>query len=138
MRNIPVCWKSILSWSVVLLYAAAIFFISSQPSVLIEEVFIISGIDKVFHVLVYATFSLLVYWAIGCSFPNVLLRTRCSFSIIVSVLYGISDEVHQVFVPMRHGDPFDVLADAVGAISAIIVLRAIVTSSHVSAAGVEK
>lgn len=34
---------------------------------------------------------------------------------LLAVAYGISDEVHQAFVPNRHASAFDVLADAAGA-----------------------
>ena len=30
-------------------------------------------------------------------------------------LYGLSDEIHQLFVPLRQGDPLDLVADSVGA-----------------------
>ncbi|MBP8105542.1 MAG: VanZ family protein, partial [Nitrospira sp.] len=29
--------------------------------------------------------------------------------------YGLSDEIHQLFVPLRQGDPLDLVADSVGA-----------------------
>ncbi len=34
---------------------------------------------------------------------------------LLTVAYGISDEIHQAFVPNRHATPLDVLADAAGA-----------------------
>jgi len=33
---------------------------------------------------------------------------------LCTTLYGITDEAHQAFTPMRSPDPYDVLADAVG------------------------
>lgn len=42
----------------------------------------------------------------------------------VAVLYAASDEIHQHFVPTRHGSPVDVLIDSVGvAIAMIIAFR---------------
>lgn len=36
-------------------------------------------------------------------------------AIVLATLYGVSDEFHQLFVPGRSADPYDVLADGVGA-----------------------
>ncbi len=36
-------------------------------------------------------------------------------AIVLATLYGVSDEFHQLFVPGRSADPYDVLADCVGA-----------------------
>ena len=38
---------------------------------------------------------------------------------VIAVLYGVSDEFHQSFVPGRTPDAADVLADAVGAALAL-------------------
>jgi VanZ family protein len=35
--------------------------------------------------------------------------------IVLATLYGVTDEFHQLFVPGRSADPYDVLADCVGA-----------------------
>jgi VanZ family protein len=40
----------------------------------------------------------------------------------ITVLYAISDEVHQSFVPSRVGSPMDVLIDAFGAGFTVVVL----------------
>jgi VanZ family protein len=36
-------------------------------------------------------------------------------SLLIASLYGVSDEVHQAFVPGRDSSPFDWLADTIGA-----------------------
>jgi VanZ family protein len=41
-----------------------------------------------------------------------------------STLYGVSDEIHQMFVPPRRADPYDLLADALGACAAAIAVWA--------------
>ena len=38
-----------------------------------------------------------------------------SIAIVLATLYGVSDEFHQLFVPGRSADRYDVLADCVGA-----------------------
>jgi VanZ family protein len=41
--------------------------------------------------------------------------------IVAAVLYGISDELHQFFVPGRHLSLFDVFLDSVGVIFATMI-----------------
>ncbi len=38
--------------------------------------------------------------------------------VIFAIAYGVSDEVHQWFVPRRSFDPWDLVADAAGAVLA--------------------
>ncbi len=41
--------------------------------------------------------------------------TRVVIAIVLATLYGVSDEFHQLFVPGRSADRYDVLADCIGA-----------------------
>ena len=43
-------------------------------------------------------------------------------SILLSSLYGISDEIHQSFVPYRTADVMDALADIIGSAFGVGVL----------------
>jgi len=45
---------------------------------------------------------------------------RCS--LITGGLYGLSDEIHQAFVPGRKANPFDLVADIIGVIVGIIIM----------------
>ena len=42
----------------------------------------------------------------------------------ISTIYGVTDEVHQMFVPLRTADLADLAADALGAAAAVLVLYA--------------
>ncbi len=44
-------------------------------------------------------------------------------SILLSSLYGLSDEIHQSFVPHRSADVYDVLADTIGSVLGVIVYQ---------------
>ena len=48
-----------------------------------------------------------------------------AFSEIVSVIYAVSDELHQSFVPSRWGSGWDVLLDSVGAALGISLIWAL-------------
>ncbi|MDI6891155.1 MAG: VanZ family protein [Thermodesulfovibrionales bacterium] len=72
------------------------------------------GADKVIHGIEYTVLGLLL----SRSIFNSNLRFSGKFLIILTValaiLYGISDEIHQAFIPGRDTSPWDVLADGLG------------------------
>jgi len=45
------------------------------------------------------------------------------WSIAAATCYGISDEIHQYFVPLRDADLLDFLADMAGSICGVFVLE---------------
>ena len=45
-------------------------------------------------------------------------------AVVISTLYGVSDEYHQMFVPGRTFDALDILADALGAVTGATAARA--------------
>ena len=57
------------------------------------------------HATEYALLGALTVWAWPHALGSWLLATA----------YGATDELHQRYVPFRSSDPFDLLADGVGA-----------------------
>ena len=53
-------------------------------------------------------------------------RKRIILSIVFSVIYAISDEIHQLFVLNRHCSVYDMLIDSLGAITGILLFHLIV------------
>jgi VanZ family protein len=103
--------KPLSCWILVILYAALIFHLSSGPTTVG-----LPGSDKLHHMIEYGIFSLLLYNALSSSFKKEYPWKIALLAIILTVLYGVSDEIHQLFVPSRSADPYDVVADASGAI----------------------
>ena len=94
-----------LSW------AGLIFYLSSQPS--IETPALFPGQDKLFHLI---AFGILGFLAMGTrqASQQGYSRRQVWQVVLAVMLYGILDEVHQYFVPGRHADVYDVIADASG------------------------
>jgi len=102
-------------WIPVLIYATIIFYLSAMPGKDIPQVFAFQ--DKLVHILEYLGFGLLVnraFWAYGWGGR----KMRFWLALAVCVLYGLSDEFHQLFVPYRSASLFDVLADLAGSLTA--------------------
>ncbi len=108
-------------WAPVLAQMALIYYFSAQPagSAVLESFPLPAGLG---HLGGYGLLGLLLYRAFnrglrGWSF----LAARNS--LLVAVLYAISDEVHQLFVPGRQATLTDVAIDTAGALLALFAVR---------------
>jgi len=99
-------------WFPILLYCLLIFIQSSYPSPKIEPN--VPHFDKVLHFMGYALLGALFLRAFYTTSINRHLILIFMLSILLSGLYGISDEFHQSFVPYRDADVMDALADFLG------------------------
>jgi VanZ family protein len=76
------------------------------------------------HLLAYAVLALLLRWSLAGSQSGgkeAESRRATRWAFVLALAYGITDEVHQYFVPGRHMDLFDLLTDAAGAAAALWV-----------------
>jgi len=90
---------------------AAIYWVSSESDPLPQVSSLVW--DKILHTSEYAGLALLLIRALfgeGLSWSTSALA-----AVILSSVYGASDEWHQVFVPLREADISDWLADTIGA-----------------------
>ena len=76
-------------------------------------------IRKSAHTFLYIVLSILVL--VELSLFNV--KREIIFTSIISVLYAISDEIHQYFVPGRSGEIRDVIVDTIGVVIGIIIVK---------------
>lgn len=129
--------KKTIAWGVLLAWMALIFFLSHQPAevssgmssgiaekimVLIETSAPAVGIDADFlhtfvrknaHFFAYLILGVLAFVALLQSGVRGLRGALAAFGI--AVLYAISDETHQLFIPGRSGEVRDVFIDSAGA-----------------------
>lgn len=105
-----------------ILWAMAIFGFSSLPGSAIPNLSIFSQ-DKLLHAGVFFVFAFLVYRSFQAQkrLPS-LSRHAGIWTLVVATVYGVIDEVHQVFVSGRSADYRDVAADAVGALSLLSLM----------------
>ena len=71
--------------------------------------------DKLMHALAFGGMAALLWAGLGCDAPFLTW--------ILVAATGGADELNQVFVPGRHADVLDALADAVGAGIAVFALH---------------
>jgi len=105
-----------------ILWMALIFMLSAQTDLIdIEDSASEKFFYKISHLMAYAILAWLWWRALAPQRQtgwSVLLVT-----LGLTVLYAISDEVHQSFVPGRHPALYDVLFDAGGALAMALLIR---------------
>ena len=99
-------------WVPVILFCTLIFVQSSHP--VPESLPRFPYVDKLLHVGAYALLSILFFRAYRTTPLGNRISAAMALSILSAGLYGISDELHQYFVPFRSADVLDALADFVG------------------------
>lgn len=106
----------VLYWLPVMFYASLIFYLSSlpHPEEHLPDVFEVMS-DKFLHFVEYAVFGAFAYgafrWAAGATVSQYALP----LAILAGCLYGLTDEIHQAFVPFRESSWLDWVADTIGA-----------------------
>lgn len=68
-----------------------------------------------------------IYFILGILVLNLLMELKLKniiyLSILICIIYALSDEIHQIFVPGRSGQVLDVCIDSVGSFLGIIILK---------------
>jgi VanZ family protein len=102
-------------WFPALLVMSVIFWLSAQPS---EALPVFSWADTIVkksgHVLGYGLLALSYWFALGMTYRRRWLVW------LLAILYAVTDEYHQSFVPGRHADIWDVVIfDNIGVLSSL-------------------
>ena len=101
------------------LVMGTIFFLSSQPgdSLSLPD---IPNLDKLLHAGIYGLLAATTLFAVGTESWFGRRQSSGLFVILFCMLYGISDEWHQSFVPGRTPSIWDLAADTMGAITMVM------------------
>jgi VanZ family protein len=103
-------------WAPVAGVMGTIFFFSNQPDVTLPG----EGLDKGLHFLGYGALGTTLLRAFAGGLPRPIRWKTALAAIAISAAYGVTDEVHQMFVPGRSSELADLAADALGATAAAI------------------
>jgi VanZ family protein len=104
-------WLTLTSWFLSLLYVAAIFSLSAQSNPPLSNR--IGGLDFFLHTVEYGILGLLLSWALVNSGVT---RRLVLYVFLTGLFYGMTDELHQYFVPQRTASLIDLTADGLGAL----------------------
>ena len=114
--------KRMWGWLPAILLMGTVFYISSRPAPEIFRTKYIFSQDKFLHIGVY--FALAIFFARAFHWEGKPWDKKWVWlSVGLSALYGLTDEIHQSFVPERTAEFADWVADFIGAILLLTVQR---------------
>ncbi len=107
----------------VIILAIVIFVLSSIPKLTPPNLgFELQ--DKFYHFLVYAVFGFLVARSFfSLQFSDNFHKYYLVFAILFSAIYGLSDEIHQSYVPGRFSSIGDFIADSSGSVIGVLIFH---------------
>ncbi|HLS36244.1 MAG TPA: VanZ family protein [Bacillota bacterium] len=131
----------VLAWSIALFWMGVIFYLSHQPGEASSELssgivkFVVEVLSfaipkglieiKTLHLFVRKFAHFFAYFLLGVFILHAVLIDRSMtfrtalFVYLFTILYAISDEVHQLFIPGRSGEVRDVIIDSFGSATGI-------------------
>jgi VanZ family protein len=101
-----------------------IFLLSSQSSVPQTNAIPSAITAALGHLFVYAVLAVLVFRALGQNVESFWIRAPVAW--LATTLYGVSDEIHQSFVPGRNASVLDVGIDATGAALGLLLVYLVI------------
>ncbi|MBN1634113.1 MAG: VanZ family protein [Ignavibacteria bacterium] len=105
-----------------ILYLILIFILSSIPGDNLPEITFELN-DKLIHAGIYFFAFLLSYLSFSnIEKPAFITKNPLAFSLIFTILYSVSDELHQALVPNRSAEVLDFFADVVGSLLGLILV----------------
>ena len=122
MNHAPYVKVVVQYWMPVILYAGMIVYLSSlsTPTENLPHWFDDLN-DKMIHGIEYGVLGVLYYRAFTFGAGERLRGLAPFLAIGCAILFGLSDEIHQFFVPLRYADGWDWLADGIGASLGVVI-----------------
>ena len=96
-----------------------IFYLSHQPGDSVKLPQFI-GIDKLAHVIAYAILAGAFLYSLQPFTYDSNFTVAAIVVVLFCLLFGISDEFHQSFIPARNVSFWDVVADGLGALLLVL------------------
>lgn len=116
MRRVAVVWGPVVAYCGAIAIASSIP--GSQASIGTDL-----PVDKLVHFCEYAPLGALLFRAFRLGPPRFTVPVAFVAAVIAGLLYGISDELHQILTPGRDADPADVVADLLGSATGAALAR---------------
>ena len=74
------------------------------------------GFDKLVHAAIFFVLCWLIFRATADMPQSITRPMRLYLALVITIVYGFTDEFHQLYVPGRTADIYDMAADGFGGI----------------------
>lgn len=105
------------AWLLPLFVMGGIFYLSHIPGGSFPPLFPMA--DKVVHGVLYAGLGIALMRALHYSWGGFSVLMGCA-GLLVALIYGVTDEWHQWYIPGRSTEFADLVADGIGAVIGIL------------------
>ena len=109
--------RNFFRWIPTIIYSGVIFFLSGQTHNTSS-----STVNVLAHFLEFGLFACAIVWGVTSGFLGDLTLKRTVWIFVAVVIYAVSDEFHQSFVPGREASVGDVIVDTAGAASFLLLI----------------
>ena len=136
MRPLARSTRRLTRWLPAIAWMTVIFLLSSQSGLRVsEDAAVDRPIRIVAHLATYALLAGFLLWALsGRHAPS---GRAVLSALLLTLLYALSDELHQALVPGRTGRLDDVVVDMVGGVVGVVVAAILQSRSDRIASGDE-
>jgi len=119
--------KKLLVYTPLVVYWIILFGATTLPAASMPS---FGVVDKVNHLSAYFILAILLFLTLLFQQKIPLAKKRvAAYALIICSLYGMLDEVHQIFIPGRSAEFLDFLADACGALLGVLLMNYLVKKS---------
>lgn len=113
--------KFIKFWLPVIICMAIIFYFSCLPGSDIPSLFPLQ--DFVYHLVIYTILAYLFVRALKNTYKNLGSLKIIYSAVIFGIIYGMTDEFHQMFVLGRYASVIDLFIDGLGSFIGSLLYR---------------
>jgi len=121
--------KKLLVFTPLVIHWISIFVLTSLPSDAMPQ---FGLYDKLKHFIAYLVLSIFLTMSLYLQsrFKNAK-KEFIKYSFIITIIYSTFDELHQLFIPGRYAEILDWLANLIGIILGIFVVKRIIAKYEV-------